>query len=268
MSYRRSAYGGIRSRRPIYTGYARARRMPMGRSQYRRAVVPRARVLARYPAALSGGRGATEMKSTDTEGTQSINIFQAGNAFQVMKMPVNGAAFYNRIGTRTRAKSLHIVGAIRPSFLNSAAVKNDFIRIIILYDRQANGSAPSVADVLTDYPATGVAESGSVFNGLNMNNRDRFLVLRDRKFSTAYIPINGGGTAAFLITDPNMPNTFTFNEFIKLKGLETHYKLSSTGAIGEVAIGSFIMLTQGLESAGGATSAWEFNWRARFKFFD
>lgn len=270
MSYRRSAYGGIRSRRPVYSGYARARRMPLGRSQYRRAVVPRARVLSRYPAALSGGRGATEMKSTDSQGTASVNIFQLGNVFQIINMPINGAGFYSRIGTRTRAKSLAIFGRIRPSFSNTIAVLPDVIRIMILYDRQANGAAPSVADVLTDYPTTGVAETGSVLHGLNLNNRDRFLVLRDRKIATPGLGVAGvNANPGWLVLDPNMPGTFMYNEFIKLKGLETHYKASTTGAIGDVSTGSFIMLTQCMESAGAiGDSAWTFVWRARFKFFD
>jgi len=266
MSYRRASYGPVRYRRPV----RRMGRSRMPSRGYRRAVVPRARVLARYPAGLVGGRGATELKSVDTAAVYDIGLGQAGTIQLVLPPPKTGASFYNRVGSRTRAKSLEIRGLIQPTYINTVALRMQYVRIIVLYDRQANGAPPSVADVITDYDTDGNAITGSVLSGLNMNNRDRFLVLRDRKLILPSIGVSGVvDSSAHFYPDPNAPGTVIYNEFIKLKGLETHYK-ASNGTIGDISTGSFVILAQQqLPAPAGETSpAWSFVWRARFKFFD
>jgi len=273
MSYRRRSY----SRAPV-RAYGRGRRVMgrrVGARAYRR-VMPRMRALSRFPAGLSGGRGATELKSIDSK-LVSPPISSAGNvhiAQVVYASPLNGAAFYQRIGTRTRGKSLEIRGKIAQTNTNTAAVNSSFARVIILYDRQANGALPTIADILTDYAYDGSTESNA-FSGLNMNNRDRFLILRDRKIHLPAVgplgipPVNTTPAAVIvretLTTDQS--SSFVVNEFIKLKGLETHYKASTTGGIGDISTGSFLLF---LISSGdlGYPAAYSMNYSARFKFFD
>jgi len=262
---RRSSYGRGRS--------VSRRRAPVGSRAVRR-IMPRMRTLSRLPAGLYSGRrtGATELKCVDGgAGFTTLGFSAAGGTALVLPPPKNGSAFNNRIGTRTRAVSLELRGHIFTQNNNAAVHPQQFARVIVLYDRQTNGSLPSVADVLTDVKSDDSTSTGSVFCGINMNNRDRFLILRDRKI--VLMPVGANGTAsangAAVFADPMLPNSYMYHEFIKLKGLESHYKASSSpGVIGDIATGSFIILVISSEDADGTANAWALKYGARFKFFD
>lgn len=278
MAYTRryGRYGSIRRRAPYrrraaYRPYQRVarRRMPMYRA----------------PASLAGGRGATEMKSVDLgQVIVPIGGYHTGPpayvpyVAQVSAIPQNGAAFYNRIGTRTRGVLLEIRGSIQPTNLNTGVVYAGYVRIVVVYDRQPNGSYPTFAEVFADYKTGGTTESGAT-SGLNMNNRDRFLVLRDRKLLLPTLDAPAGGIThkieqGFTITPADDNNTMVYREFIKLKGLESHYK-ASTGAIGDLATGSFLIMTcheydyGDTATAGGVhPTGWGLSFNSRYKFFD
>lgn len=217
-----------------------------------------------YPGSRTG---ATELKSTDQALTVSP-IMTAGTISLVVAPPLEGASFYQRIGRRIRMKSLEIRGEITPNNTNAAAVPQQFARIMVLYDRQTNGALPALADILTGFNAAG-ATTSTVWDGLNMNNRDRFTVLRDRKLILNGLGINGATPANItgLSPDPNVDNTsYVFREFIKLKGLETHFK-ASAGGVGDIATGSIVLLTVSSADANAAP-AWQLAYGARLKFYD
>ena len=261
----------VRSRSVSARRPRRVLRGRYGRSAVRR-IMPRMRTLSRFPASLYGGRGATELKSVDSSllTRQLTTNGVTGVVELLMVPPVNGAAFYNRIGTRTRAMSLQITGAIRPTYTNPAAKLAGLGRIMIIYDRQPNGSLPNAgSDVIADFPYNGVPVTNAM-SGLNMNNRDRFLVLRDRKVKLPAIGINGAAPASSPneFIDCAQDGGFVFKEYIKLKGLESHYKASS-GNVGDIATGSFIILCSSTaDAAVGTDAAWEFGYCARLKFYD
>lgn len=241
------------------------------------------RRLVSVPAALRarGGLGgmATEIKSVDYVGAlteasgTALKLYSPASgvtAAVLLQMPIEGSSFYNRIARRTRGVSLEIKGHIAPTLSNAAARGLQWGRILIIYDRQPNGAVPSVATILTDYDEGGNAATYST-SGINMDNRDRFLVLRDRKFLLPPIGING---VAPTTTSANLAGTnadmaesrFLFHEFIKLNGLETQYKASTTGAIGDIASGSYIILC--MSETDTSVAAYQFTYQCRYKFFD
>lgn len=187
-----------------------------------------------------------------------------------MQMPIEGGSFYNRIARRTRGVSLEIRGQFKPTLANSAAVPVLWCRAMLVYDRQTNGAVPSLSTVLQDYD-----EAGNTFNspysGINMDNRDRFYVIRDRKFLLPALGINGVAptttSASVTTTDVgDVNNTMIWNEFIKLNGLETQYKANTTGAVGDIASGNYLLILWTNQSSG--TTAWAFDYMARYKFYD
>lgn len=103
-----------------------------------------------------------------------------------------------------------------------------------------------------------------------MNNKDRFLILRDR---TVYLPalgVNGANPSAnnYAICDVSQQSkngNFIYEEYIKLHGLESHYK-ASTGGIGDISTGAFLLVCIAQDSNG--TPAWELFFSARFNFTD
>lgn len=227
-------------------------------------VVPRNPV-GLYPTRRSG---ATELKSVDTPNqTQAINSL---GFYTVCNIPEEGSSFYNRIGRRIRMKSLHLRGQINPSNTNANAVPQGQARIMVVYDRQSNGALPALSDLILAYSASG-ATTSAVLDGINMNNRDRFLVLMDNQVTLPAIGVNGATPANItMYPDPNAnaggnQGTIMVNRFIKLKGLETHFK-ASTGAIGDIATGALLVFT--LSSDPNASQAYNFNWTSRLKFYD
>jgi len=172
-------------------------------------------------------------------------------------------------------KSLHFRGAIIPSAGNAAAVTTPVTcRIIIAYDRQCNGAAPATADLITAYTNNG-ATSNLTYDGINMNNRDRFIILMDDQIVLPQIGINGATPASTVLTFTSYNSTecqgpqgqLNINRFIKLKGLETHFKASSTpGVIGDIATGSLLLFT--ISNDAGATPAYDLQSTFRLKFLD
>lgn len=241
----------------------------------------RSRQLVSVPAYLrarSNGVG-TEIKSVDgnsysTEaGGTAINLVSpaGGAAAQVlMLMPLEGSSFYNRIARRTRGISLEVRGHIKPTLANAAAKGLQYARIMIIYDRQANGAVPALSAILSDYDFGGNQTTFSQ-SGVNMDNRDRFLIIRDRKFLLPPIGINGVAptTTSVGITTTNADmkdSCMNFTEFIKLNGLETQYKASSGGGIGDVSTGSFLIVA--IDETDTSTSGWALTFHTRYKFYD
>jgi len=79
-----------------------------------------------------------------------------------------GTDYTNRIGRKLVMKSIYFKGVIAPSGVTNPG--GDHLRTILLYDKQTNGAAPTPADILTVVDPT---------SPMNLNNRDRFIVLKD-----------------------------------------------------------------------------------------
>lgn len=225
------------------------------------------------PAAMYSAPRATELKAVDTVATTYSFNTAGAVAAAPLNVPVSGAAFYQRIGNKIAMKSLQLRGLIIPSNGNAAAVTEQICRVIIYYDRQANGAAPAVSDILLSTTSAGATSSQS-YDFVNMNNRDRFLILMDEQVLTPAVGINGA-TAASTVTQAIDLNgnaggaeqgQFNINRYIKLKGLEAQYK-ASAGNIGDIAAGAIGVLTIGISDAN-ATSAWVLNMSSRLRYTD
>jgi len=200
----------------------------------------------------------TEIKSVDRS---DFSDFFVIGSIKSLVVPEEGSSFYNRIGRETRGLSLHFCGWIKPTYNNAMNTHIQALRYMILYDRQPNGSLPTVSQVLLDYAPDGNT-STNVLSGINMNNKDRFVVLRDRKLVAPAVGPNGaftldtnGGTTA-------KTENWEVNDYLDLNGLQSNYQ-SSNGSIGDVTTGSFILLTICADE-----HAWEMQWHVRFRFKD
>lgn len=178
--------------------------------------------------------------------------------------PVQGAAPYQRIGQRIANKSLRIRGVVTPATANATC---GIVRIIVVYDEQANGAVPAYADVISAYTAAG-ANSSTAYDGVNMNNRERFKVLIDEQFQAPATTVTGDGviTAGVVLdtTGNRKMAPWNFDRFVPLKDLVTHFK-ASAGGIGDVATGSLIMFVVGDSVTDGS---WQFIWSSRLRYDD
>lgn len=215
------------------------------------------------PAAVRS-RGA-EIKVVDLP--KQTNFLYSTSAIYLLNATLEGAAFYNRIGRKVNMKSLHLVGDITKQRIEEpspGSTTESYARLMILYDRQPNGSFPTPQDILTDYDATGTTSS-TAYSGLNMNNRDRFIVLRDTRISLC------SPTDADMIASDSTLTTSKreLNYFVPLKDLESVYK-ASTGAIGDLTTGAlyFFFVSDDPSAPPSTYPGWIVEFKARLRYGD
>lgn len=149
---------------------------------------------------------------------------------------LNGAAqgddYNNRIGRKTTNVAVQLRGILQPV---DASVEFNLSRVMIVYDKQANGAAPAVTDILTAATATAHA---------NLNNRTRFKILCDKQYATGSYDTTTGYAASITCKNVNL---------YKKINLPTIW--SGTGATaGSIVNGAIYLVTIGTNAAGtGAT---------------
>jgi len=208
------------------------------------------------PAALMAG--ASEVKAVDLPAT--IYLFNTTAVVTPLNLIRAGSTYVNRIGRRIEMKNIRITGSLTP--LRTVA-GTDYLRLMIIYDRQTNGAVPAIADILqtTDQAA---ANTTTAQSGINLNNRDRFSILRDLRIVPPSITITAGVATNIGIIDPVSP-LCNIDLFVRLKGLITQYKADSSPAvIGDIATGGLFMVTMGQQAPGAEGFNGGFESRLRF----
>lgn len=235
------------------TGLSFPKRMLMAKMRYARSRVPRA-LQGRY----SSHR--REIKYVDIAYNaitiRAANIPPTG---QVLNIPVQGAAPYNRIGSKVMNKSIRVRGHVQ----QVATALPTIVRIIIIYDRQTNGATPSWATVIQSTTSNGT-QGNAALDGINMDNRERFKMLADEQILLPAATFNAGVVTNASFPDTSGPtNKLNFDRYIKLFDLETHYK-ASAGAVGDIATGGIFLFAV----MDGDDSSWEFLYTARLRYDD
>ena len=124
-----------------------------------------------------------------------------------------GTDYTQRIGRKILLKSLYITGYVAPP--GATTVGSNIARIILVYDSQTNGAAPIITDVLN---------SANAADQLNLNNRDRFKVLMDKRMALG--EINTVATQSYSAN----PSVYNVKKFIRLNH-DVQYS-GTTNAIG------------------------------------
>lgn len=195
-----------------------------------------------------------EIKSLDLP-LQTIAFTTAGGII-ALNLIAPGSSYFNRIGRKIEMKSLNVNGVIT---LNATTVAG-VVRFLIVYDRQANGALPAVQDVIqtTDYLGTNTL---NVQSNINLNNRDRFTILRDMRVFIPSATVTAGVVTNPGDTDPVAP-TYFMKMFVPLKAMVVQYKSdSATPVIGDIATGSLLFLTIGNTTTGTVQISPEFRLR-------
>jgi len=231
---------------------------------------PRLTGLAAQPAfrSLKG-----EVKSLDVgsatavaPGGTPLTVNQTG-LIGAINLVTAGSFFFNRVGRKIEMRSVELSYQIT-TLTATLTTPQDWLRIMIVYDRQTNGAYPAISDVLQDTDSAGANTSG-VSAGLNLNNRDRFLVVYDDRTQLPAMTNTAG------VVSNAFPNSFggrngtstgfgNVHIFRKFKGgLVAHFKADSTPAvIGDVATGGLYVITLGTQAVGNySITPWKFRVR-------
>lgn len=205
------------------------------------------------PASLTSRR--PEVKALDVA-ANSTPVVTAGT-FALLNDVFVGANFYQRVGTKLAMRNLHLKGYINAIATGAAA---DWIQIIIVYDRQTNGALPTTADLISSVVSAGTTSSTSL-DYLNLNNRDRFQILRNKKYVLPTVTDTAGVLTNVGVIDGAYP-TIHFDEFISMKDMVTQFKGSGSGVV-DIASGSLLLFVQ-----SQTTAAWQFTWSSRLRYDD
>lgn len=248
--------GGARGQ----ANYARAK-LILASNQMRPAMPPG---YGRYTQSRQGG----EIKSVDVinpsgGATQAPFTLNTTPQFTILNVITTGASAWNRIGRKVTLRSVYLQGYIFPTGVNSDVSQN-WARIMIVYDKQPNGALPNIADLIYDQPNSATDQGVSnLTSGINMNNKDRFEIIRDIRL---YLPGGNTNTAATGCVTATS-DCCHIESYSKLAGRETHYKAdSSPSVIGDIATGSLFMVA--FSNAGVATAPWALEASVRLRFSD
>lgn len=231
-----------------------------------RVLFPKKKAKQGVPAVRGMRMMKPEIKSVDTT-LSGLSFDSTASRILALNLTSQGNAEQNRNGRKISLKSVLIRWAITVANDPTTAAK-DYLRLLLVYDRQPNAALPATADILQDTDKAGT-NSTSAFSGLNLSNADRFKVLRDSSWDIpfAFDSIGGGGgnvstQTPQVLGDISRPSSGKW--FVKLNGLETHYNSTNGGTIADVTTGSLLLVTLGLNSSTNYNFALDGQARVRF----
>lgn len=195
-------------------------------------------------------------------------LFNQTGSLTSLSLITLGSSAWNRTGRKVALKSCRIRGAFIPTGNAGQNATPQYCRMILIYDKQPNGALPALADVLANqYSLAADTTASTGFAGINLNNRERFEVIRDWEVllppcQTSTNPATANNPAFTATTDE-----MHVNMFAKLNNREVHYKADSSPAvITDVATGNLFLLTVGNLVAGA--EPWELNASIRIRYSD
>jgi len=187
-------------------------------------------------------RGREELKTIDSGTITQSPVAVAGNLV-LLNGVATGTDYTNRIGRKIIMKSILMRFWLLP--VGTTESLGDYVRVMLVYDKQSNSAAPTVADILN---------TATYLEPNNLNNRDRFVILKDK--SVTFNPANWAA-GAVTTGDPQTKQL----KFYKRCHTETIF--SGTGAtVGSIQSGSLYLLM--ISSTAESVIAWN----SRVRFFD
>jgi len=169
----------------------------------------------------------------------------------------SGSDINNRVGDRIKLKSLEItIFMARTGNVGSGG--GERLRIMLIYDRQpVPGTSPAIAQILQD--TTGATDAHSM---LNIDNRDRFRVIRDWRWAVPDSIIASGSSIPFTVWDTSYggPRNNT-HAYVNLKDLPTVYERGDTN----VHTGAVYILGMGTTASGSESFTADFQSRIRYR---
>jgi len=164
---------------------------------------------------------------------------------------IAGSQNFQRIGRKINLRSLQIRGVLYPADLTTNA---QLTRMIVVYDKQANGAAPTYANVIQSQNIAGTTSSTAT-DMVNLDNRDRFEIIRDKTFSFSFTDAASGFSSS--------PGNYEINEFIRLQDRPTIFNAGTAGTVGDIQSGSLYIFWISTQ-ANATGSTFQGSYRTRF----
>lgn len=186
----------------------------------------------------------------------------AGAGIKFLNPVVVGAELYQRTGRKIYMKSIQIRGHIYS--LASSVLDEGALRTLLVYDAQPNTGTPLIADIIKDANA---GAATSVFSSVNLDNRQRFKVLREWNWHMGSTAANfgGQGIATGQTTIQDGSQCIHINEYVKLGGLEAVFNAVNGGTVADIVSGALFLVNI---SDTNVTGCWTLNYSTRLRYKD
>lgn len=185
---------------------------------------------------MAGYRRRTgfELKLVDDFGTISGTLVGAPQ-FHLCNGIIAGSNFWGRVGSRISMKSL----LLRITIGHNATYDGtpNLLRICLVYDKQAQGTTFTNADLFSYIDNSGSMTSSPIAP-VNPQNRDRFIVLMDKMIYESGRPTTSVGEGPTY----NIGRNNMIKKYIRLRNLETLYGQGNTGTISDIMSGSLYVV--------------------------
>lgn len=203
---------------------------------------------------------ASELHSIDVPLT-SVDADSTGS-FNLLNGTIPGDNLQNRDSRKIQMRKALIRGVLRFDKAGTTPI-DDVVRIILFYDRQSNGAAPAIADVLRNVDSAGTTTTSSL-SAVQLANSARFLILRDEMWHMPITDATNAITGRLLGDVPSKGSSFKW--FVKLPNLETHYNAGVAGTVADITTGALFLLVLG--RSANADSQWGLTFESRVRFAD
>lgn len=208
------------------------------------------------------GGTATIRPETKCVDHTMLDAGTVSSSVSIVQAPLNGvatgASFYQRIGRTVHNKYVQIKFDLRPA---TTTTSDAIARAALVWDNQTNGVAPTYSDIFQDVDFSGGANSNTL-SGINLNNRERFRILRDELFT---VPgLSDTQTTAGGNQPTTSDNRVVRNWFVPLKDAITVFG-GDTAGIGDIKSGSLIFLVSTVGNAAPNGHVLRSAWRWRFR---
>lgn len=224
--YYQSGMSGVKS------AQRRGRRFAAQRAS-RAAFAARKRFGSRY---VRAARDVMELKSIDVSATTAVNTTYS---VALLNGIATGDDIASRDGRRVTMRSVQIRAI---NYVDSGTGIDQVHRVLLVQDKQTNGAALTVGDVID-------SASYGVLANRNMSGRERFVVLMDKTFDLSEVASEKSKISW---------------EFYRKLSLPVIY--NNTGsAVTDIASGSLYLLFLGTVAAGGQAGSCFWNCRIRFE---
>lgn len=244
MSYRRAKSQSIV--REIGRGFQEVNK---GVRSFRRWMFPRKRKVYRripppnmYP--TSRVQGVTVEKKSVESDTSTMTTVDVDNVISttLINEIAEGTAINQRVGRKVQLGTF----SIKYTLNSPGDYSSSTVRLIVVFDKQPNGTQMTAADIFQQslYPATSF---------LNLGNRQRFVVLKDKKFSVNPV-------------DSSHIYSHTGSFGLNLKKFDTTYN-NTGGTIGNIGTGALYMIVCGSSPHAGLPATkptFSYIWRLRY----
>lgn len=167
-----------------------------------------------------------------------------GTNFMLLNGLKLGTSAFSRIGNKITMKSLYwsLAFALSSSDADPGTdtnINNVPVRMMIVYDKQTNGALPGLSDLVTN--VTGVdnntARAIDVNSPNNLNNKDRFIVLADKRFV-----LQTGG-----------PSSRYIKKYKKLSTAVAYKSGATVGDVSDITSGGLYFIAYRDADIGGVT---------------